>query len=216
MKTLLKYLKPYKWLVILTLFLAFLNTGFSLIDPIIFGKIVNLSSAYEQAGKLHQDFNADRFFTRFSWKNPGVINLLLFSVAVAMMSRIAKNFQDYFMNVVVQKFGAKVFTDGLQHAMKLPYEDFEDQRSGETLGILQKVRTDTEKFINYFINILFGVIVGVVIVFGYAAIFIHWSIPIVPGRNTSAHLDQQPANQKNKNHPEKHCKPNNLPRRFHN
>ena len=179
MKTLLKYLKPYKWLVILTLFLAFLNTGFSLIDPIIFGKIVNLSSAYEQAGKLHQDFAADRFFTRFSWKNPGVINLLLFSVAVAMMSRIAKNFQDYFMNVVVQKFGAKVFTDGLQHAMKLPYEDFEDQRSGETLGILQKVRTDTEKFINYFINILFGVIVGVVIVFGYAAIFIHWSIPIV-------------------------------------
>jgi ATP-binding cassette, subfamily B, bacterial len=179
MKILLKYLKPYKWLVTLTLFLAGLNIGFSLLDPIILGKIVNLSNDYVQARKLHNEFSADKFFTVFSWSHPGVINLLLLSVAVAMMSRIAKNFQDYFMNVVVQKFGAKVFTDGLQHAMKLPYQDFEDQRSGETLGVLQKVRTDTEKFINYFINVLFGVIIGVIFVFTYAAIWIHWSIPVV-------------------------------------
>jgi ATP-binding cassette, subfamily B, bacterial len=165
--------------VTLTLVLAGLNIGFSLLDPIIFGKIVNLSNDYVQARKMHNGFSADRFFTVFSWTHPGVINLLLLSVAVAMMSRIAKNFQDYFMNVVVQKFGAKVFTDGLQHAMKLPYQDFEDQRSGETLGVLQKVRTDTEKFINYFINVLFGVIIGVIFVFTYAAIWIHWSIPVV-------------------------------------
>ena len=163
----------------LTLVLAGLNIGFSLLDPIIFGKIVNLSNDYVQARKQHNDFSADKFFTVFSWVHPGVINLLLLSVAVDMMSRIAKNFQDYFMNVVVQKFGAKVFTDGLQHAMKLPYQDFEDQRSGETLGVLQKVRMDTEKFINYFINVLFGVIIGVIFVFTYAAIWIHWSIPLV-------------------------------------
>ncbi|HEY2649774.1 MAG TPA: ABC transporter ATP-binding protein [Puia sp.] len=179
MKILLTYLKPYKWLVGLTLFLAFLNTGFSLMDPIILGKIVNLSNDYVQANHLHQSFSSDQFFYAFSWKNPGVINLLLLSILVAMISRIAKNFQDYFMNVVMQKFGAKVFTDGLKQAMRLPYEDFEDQRSGETLGVLQKVRTDTEKFISYFINVLFGVIVGVIFVFTYAAIFIHWSIPIV-------------------------------------
>lgn len=179
MKILLVYLKPYRWLVTLTLFLAAINIGFSLFDPIIFGKIVNLSNEYVQARKLHRDFSADNYFTAFSWKHPGVINLLLLSVGVAMMSRIAKNFQDYFMNVVVQKFGAKVFTDGLQQAMKLPYQDFEDQRSGETLGILQKVREDTERFINYFMNVLFGVIIGVIFVFTYAAIWIHWSIPIV-------------------------------------
>ena len=179
MKILLTYLKPYKLLVGFTLFLASLNIGFSLFDPIIFGKIVNLSNEYVQARKLHQNFTADHFFTAFSWTHPGVINLLLLSIAVAMVSRLAKNFQDYFMNVVVQKFGAKVFTDGLQHAMKLPYQDFEDQRSGETLGILQKVREDTERFINYFMNVLFGVIIGVIFVFTYAAIWIHWSIPIV-------------------------------------
>ncbi len=179
MKTLLIYLKPYKWLVILTLFLAAVNTGFSLLDPIIFGRIVNLSNDYVQARKHHIPFSFSQFFTAFSWSRPGVINLLLLSIGVAMVSRIAKNFQDYFMNVVVQKFGAKVFTDGLQHAMKLPYQEFEDQRSGETLGILQKVRIDTEKFINYFINVLFGVIIGVAFVFIYAAIWIHWSIPLV-------------------------------------
>ncbi len=179
MKTLFKYLKPYKWLVGLTLLLAALNIGFSLFDPIILGKIVNLSNEYMQARKAHQVFTADRYFTHFSWKHPGVINLLLLSIGVAMVSRIAKNFQDYFMNVVIQKFGAKVFTDGLKHAMKLPYQEFEDQRSGETLGILQKVRIDTEKFMNYFINVLFGVIIGVAFVFVYAAIWIHWSIPVV-------------------------------------
>src|SRR6202043_2481403 len=118
------------------------------------------------------------FFWSFTFKSPGVVILLLASISVAMISRIAKNFQDYFLNVVIQKFGAKVFTDGLRHAMKLPYQDFEDQRSGETLSVLQKVRADTEKFMTYFINILFGVIVGVFFVMIYAAIWIHWSIPI--------------------------------------
>ncbi|HTQ27844.1 MAG TPA: ABC transporter ATP-binding protein [Puia sp.] len=179
MKILLGYLKPHKWLVLLTLMLAAINTGFSLFDPIIFGKIVNLSNEFILSRKAGHAYSFDRFFYTFSWKHPGVINLLLFSIGVAMVSRIAKNFQDYFMNVVVQKFGARVFTDGLKHAMKLPYQEFEDQRSGETLGILQKVRTDTEKFINYFINVLFGVIIGVAFVFVYAAIWIHWTVPLV-------------------------------------
>ena len=39
MKILLHYLKPYKWLVVLALVLAAVNIGFSLVDPIIFGKL---------------------------------------------------------------------------------------------------------------------------------------------------------------------------------
>ena len=176
MKILISYLKPYKWLVFFVLLLAALNTGFSLFDPIILGRLVNLASDYSQ----HADqYDARRFFSSFSWKSPGVLMLLLGSVSVAMVSRIAKNFQDYFLNVIIQKFGAKVFTDGLQHAMKLPYQDFEDQRSGETLSILTKVRTDVERFMNMFINVLLGILVGVVFVFVYAALFIHWYIPAV-------------------------------------
>ncbi len=175
MKILLGYLKPYKWMVILTLTLASINIGFSLIDPILLGKLINLANTHQTS---NPPFDWNRFFYSFSWSKPGVWFILICSISVAMISRIAKNFQDYFLNVIIQKFGAKVFTDGLQHAMKLPYQQFEDQRSGETLSILTKVRSDVEKFMINFINILFGVIVGVVFVFVYASIFIHWSIPI--------------------------------------
>ena len=178
MKILLHYLKPYKWLVGLTILLAGINTGFSLIDPILFGKLVNLANRFQQSLAMGKPISHEDFFNRFSWKEPGVWYILLGSITVAMVSRIAKNFQDYFLNVVIQKFGARVFTDGLQHAMKLPFQEFEDQRSGETLSILTKVRVDVEKFINYCINVLFGILVGVVFVFAYAAINIHWSIPL--------------------------------------
>jgi len=173
MKILLHYLKPHKWLVTLVLALAAINIGFSLVDPILFGKLINLANNKVNAPN---EFDWNRFFNSFSWKYPGVWFIVLCSISVAMISRISKNFQDYFLNVVIQKFGAKVFTDGLQHAMKLPYSEFEDQRSGETLSVLTKVRADVEKFMINFINILFGVLVGVLFVFVYAAIFIHWSV----------------------------------------
>src|SRR4051812_20859093 len=175
MKILLTYLKPYRWLVGLTLFLAAVNTAFSLFDPIILGKLVRLAGTYLNTPKGQRP--GTEWFTATT-PYYGVIWLLLASIGVAMVSRIAKNFQDYFLNVIIQKFGAKVFTDGLQHAMRLPYQEFEDQRSGETLSVLTKVRADTEKFMINFINILFGVLVGVVFVFVYAAIYIHWSIPV--------------------------------------
>lgn len=175
MKILIKYLKPYKWLVLLTLFLAAINMGFSLLDPIILGSLVRLAGNYQSNPELYPTW--DSFFTN---KEPyyGVLWLLLASIGVAMVSRIAKAFQDYFLNVIVQKFGANIFTVGLQHAMKLPYQEFEDQRSGETLSILTKVRADVERFINYLINVLFGIIIGVIFVFVYAALYIHWSVPL--------------------------------------
>jgi ATP-binding cassette subfamily B protein len=171
MKLLYGYLKPYKWLIALTMLLATVNTVFSLIDPIIFGKIIKLSQDINTRQDNGSPFGWDEFFS-------ATIMLLLMSMGTAMVSRIAKNMQDYFANVVIQKFGAKIFTDGLQHAMKLPYQEFEDQRSGETLSVLTKVRTDTEKFINYFVNALFAIVVGVVFVFVYASVYIHWSVPV--------------------------------------
>lgn len=175
MKVLLQYLRPYRLLVGLVLALAAINIGFSLMDPVIFGKLVNLANAHQSGvgGML-----SDEFFWSFSWSNPGVGALLLASITVAMISRLAKNFQDYFLNVVIQQFGARMFTDGLKHAMQLPYQEFEDQRSGETLSILQKVRTDTEKFMSGFVNVLFPVIVSIVFVSTVAA-RIHWSLPLI-------------------------------------
>jgi ATP-binding cassette subfamily B protein len=65
--------------------------------------------------------------------------------------------------------------------MRLPYQEFEDQRSGETLSILTKVRDDSEKFITNFINVFFGIIVSVIFVSVYA-FQLHWVImPVYTG-----------------------------------
>ncbi len=168
MKILLRYLKPHKGLVALVLLLAAINISFSLIDPIIFGKLIDL-------GYKYHDNSAD--YQPFWWGFAGpLLTLLGASIGVAMISRIAKAFQDYFLNVVTQKFGATVFTEGLQHAMGLPYQEFEDQRSGETLGILQKVRMDTEKFVASFVNVLFPVVIGIL----FVAIFAFQIHPLLP------------------------------------
>lgn len=182
MKLLLLYLKPYKWLVLLALFLAAINQSFSMLDPYFFGKVFDLflTHPYEKGYYENSRFvvTGPRTESEFLWGVAGYLGIL---IGVAMVSRIAKAFQDYFSNVIVQKFGARIFTDGLKHSMKLPFQDFEDQRSGETLSILTKVRTDTEKFIIAFINVLFAILVGIVFVSVYA-FSLHWSImPIYAG-----------------------------------
>jgi len=168
MKILLKYLKPYKWLVLLTLILAAVNQTFSLFDPMIFGKLIDYFAGHPHTTTDGVARNESQFIN-------GILLYLGLLVGTAMISRIAKAFQDYFSNVIIQKFGAKIFTDGLKRSMRLPYQDFEDQRSGETLSILTKVRTDTERFISNFINIVFGILVSVVFVCIYA-LKLHWSI----------------------------------------
>ena len=174
MKILLQYLKPYRPLVLLAFILAGINQTFSLFDPMIFGKLID---EFAKNPMLDQT-GAARTQSQFMW---GVSNMLLLLVGTAMVSRIAKAFQDYVVNVIIQKFGAALFTDGLKHSMQLPYQSFEDLRSGETLSILTKARTDCEKFIGYVVNVLFGIIVSVVFVSIYAT-RLHWSIiPIYMG-----------------------------------
>ena len=137
MKILFQYIKPFKSLVLLAFILAGINQTFSLFDPMIFGKLIDefaKNPIVDAAG--HHRTQSD-----FLW---GVSNMLLLLVGTAMVSRIAKAFQDYTVNVIIQKFGAALFTDGLKHSMQLPYQAFEDQRSGETLSILTKARADCE------------------------------------------------------------------------
>lgn len=177
MKILFKYIAPYKWLIALALLLAAINQTFSMLDPYFFGKLLDnygmhpFSKGYFDQNKQFV-ITGERTEEEFIW---GVLGYLGILVSVAMVSRIAKAFQDYFGNVVVQKFGAKIFTDGLEHSMQMPYQEFEGQRSGETLSVLTKVRTDTEKFIISFINVLFSIIVGIVFISIYS-FRLHWAI----------------------------------------
>ena len=173
MKLLYSYLRQYWKLIFLALFLAAINQIFSLLDPQIFRIVIDkYATKYEQ-------YSTGQFFK-------GVFVLLMAAVGVAFVSRVAKNFQDYYVNVITQKLGAQIYTDGVKHSLELPYQLFEDQRSGQTLSVLQKVRTDVERLISAIVNILFTTIVGVLFVTVYA-ISVHWliapvyfsSIPII-------------------------------------
>ena len=174
MKILIQYIKPFKGLVFLAFILAAVNQTFSLFDPMIFGKLIDGFAKNPFLDPAGNERSQAMFLK-------GVGNMLLLLVGTAMVSRIAKAFQDYTVNVIIQKFGAALFTDGLKHSMQLPYQAFEDQRSGETLSILTKARADCEKFISYVINVVFGIVVSVIFVSVYAT-RLHWSIiPIYIG-----------------------------------
>ncbi|MCX7878784.1 MAG: ABC transporter ATP-binding protein/permease [Ignavibacteria bacterium] len=162
MKLLLRYLREYRWLVFLTLLLASVNQIFSLLDPIILRFIID-----DYATKFDK-YTSSEFFK-------GVGFLLLIGIAAAFISRLARNFQDYYISLITQKLGAKIYADGIRHSLELPFEKFEDKRSGETLEILQKARTDVEKLITVSVNILFTTLVGIIFVTVYS-FTIHWII----------------------------------------
>jgi ATP-binding cassette, subfamily B, bacterial len=162
MNLLYQYSKHYWKLFVAALLLAATNQIFSLLDPLIFRHVID-----SYATKYHQ-YTQGQFV-----RGAGI--LLLAAVGVAFVSRVAKNFQDYFVNVIVQRLGARMYSDGIRHSLDLPYQVFEDQRSGETLGKLQKVRSDVERFITAAINVLFISLVGIVFVMIYA-FRVHWSI----------------------------------------
>ncbi len=154
------YLKPHRALAVLALLLAGASQILALLDPVIFGKIID-GYAVARPGMADDERVA------------GVLRLLGLAVIVAVLSRGAKALQEYATRLVVQRFGTQIFNDGLRQVLRLKYQEFEDLRSGETLSLLQKLRADCERFINTFINTVFAAIVGMGFLCWYA-VTTHW------------------------------------------
>ncbi len=155
-----KYVRPLRWWVALSLLLAGTAQILTLVDPLIFGIIIDRYA-------LNPDNKPDDVLIR------GALGWLLVAAAVALAARIARTFQDYVLALVVQKFGMQVFNDGLRQTLKLSFQEFEDRSSGESMAMLQKVRSDTERFITASVNILFSSIVGFGFLLWYG-ITTHW------------------------------------------
>ncbi len=175
MKIFYHYLKQHKSLLFLALVLASINQCFSLCDSIITGKLIN------KFGTPHDSDINGHFWQTGATFNEFATNILFWlglSIGAAMLSRIAKNFQDYFTNIVIQRTSANMYTDGVKKTLSLPFQDFEDQRSGETLGRLQKLKSDTERFITLFITLIFQSVIGIVFVMIYAISIDWWLGPL--------------------------------------
>lgn len=148
MKILWKYLQPQQWLIVVSLLLAGVSQLLSLVDPLIFGKIID-EYATHPGNRPENELVT------------GVLWWLGIAIGVALLARVAKAFQEYYTRLAVQQFGMQLFNEGLKQTLRLSFQEFEEQRSGETLSVLQKVRSDTQQFINSFINILFSSVVGI-------------------------------------------------------
>ena len=148
MKTLWKYLRPHRSLVFLSLLLAGAAQLLSLFDPVIFGKIIDKYAGNKNDLSQHDLIN-------------GVLYWLSIAFGIAILSRLCKAVQEYITRKTVAGFGMNIFNDGLKQTLRLSFQEFEESRSGTTLSVLQKVKTDAERFINSFINVLFSSLVGV-------------------------------------------------------
>lgn len=153
------YLRPHGRLALLALLLAATSQILALIDPIIFGRIIDDYAIVPPGGD--SPMTSDE-------RVRGVLTLLGLAVVVAVLSRLAKALQEYVTRLVVQKLGTHIFNDGLRQVLRLRFQEFEDLRSGETLSLLQKVRSDAERFINAFINTVFAALVGIGFLTWYA------------------------------------------------
>lgn len=162
MKIFWNYLEPYKWPALLSLVLAALAQALGFLDPIIFGKIID-NYALHPGNKTEDELVS------------GVLWMLLLAVGIALAARLARTFHEFLLKQVVQKFGKNVFDDGLKQTLRLSYQEFEEQRSGETLSVLQKTKRDTENFLTSFINIVFSTLVGLAFLV-YYAVTKHWAL----------------------------------------
>lgn len=165
MKILLSYLKKHKYTVLLALLMTAINQSFSLVEPLITGKIVDNYIVKRDLFSRHE------YFT-------GVLTLVGLSIGAALLSRIANNFQDYYTITVAQKTGAEMYADGMKHSLAMPFYEFEEQRSGEKIGILQRVRSDSENFIKSSINVTFMALFGIIFVCAYSFL-ISYKVTIV-------------------------------------
>lgn len=155
MNVLWKYLKPHRILIFYSLLLAAGAQLLNLLDPVIFGKII------------------DRYATN-KYNLPenellsGITYWLLIALGIAVAAKLFKAGQDYITRKTVARFGMHVFNDGLKQTLRLSFQEFEESRSGTTLSVLQKVKTDAERFINSFINVLFSSFIGVCFLLWYS------------------------------------------------
>ncbi len=156
MKLLYSYLRRYWGLVALALVLAAINQVFSLLDPLIFRHVID-----EYATRF-SEYTTEQFFR-------GVSLLLAAAVGVAFVSRVAKNFQDYFINVITQRLGARALLGRHPRTRSsCPTRCSRTSAAARRWASSRRCARDVEKLIAIAINMLFTSLVGIVFVMIYA------------------------------------------------
>lgn len=170
MKLLLHYLSRYKHEIFLALLLTCIGQVFNFLNPYFLGHL--LIDPFAEKAKYFRSNGMERQFYR------GITLGIVLIFAGSTITWISHTFKDYIINRVIQKFGAALYSDVQRHTLSLPFKDFEDQRSGEILSVLQRARGDSENFMYKFVNVLFTAIIGVTVVTVIAIQLTIW-LPVI-------------------------------------
>lgn len=116
MSFIFSYFKNYKAILLFTLFLATVNQVFSLLDPQVLRWLIDTYVTN------YQEYTQQEFVR-------GIFLGAVALISVAMISRIAKTFEDYFVSIMTQKIGMQLYQHAIRHIFALPYRSFEEQQS---------------------------------------------------------------------------------------
>ncbi len=162
MSLILSYLRKHRKLLRLSILLATINQVFSLVWPQTFRILI------DQYVNMIPEHTAQ---TYMAW----LIKRSLVGIWAAMVSRLAKTFQDYYVNLMSQTIGSRVYAQWVNHAFSLPYRTFEDRQSWALLDKLLKARNDIQKLLTSMIDTVFLTSIGMLIVIVYA-FWVHWIV----------------------------------------
>jgi ABC-type multidrug transport system fused ATPase/permease subunit len=144
----LKYINPYKIRFFVTFLCILLGIGFSLIQPLILGKL--LTSLFEK------NFNS-------------VISCVKYVVILFIFQAVVGAFQNYLFSFLTENINYDFKRDMYKKILDLPVKAFDEMRTGE---FISRLHGDTSAVANILTNRLLSIIVDVLkVVFIGIAVF---------------------------------------------
>lgn len=136
-----QFVRPDKRVVVGIVILLVINNGFSLVEPYLFKVVID---------KYLLHLNDLTVWPNQAVFMQGLTRLLMLWVGVAFVSRVAKNFQDYFTVMVSDRTGIRVFSHSFQHVLGLSMDYHESKKTGEVMRKLTKAREDITRLVKVF------------------------------------------------------------------
>ncbi len=162
MRTLWPYLWKHRRSLFLALAMATVNQLCLMLDPLILRYILDYYALRAKETALH-------VFVK------GISLGVLAMLASVFAAWIAKTIQLAAVQRVGHTVSSDIFTDGIRLSLRLPFLQFEQRRSGEMVGGLERLRWTVDQFVGSMINRVFASLLGVAFVLVYAS-RVHWVI----------------------------------------
>jgi ATP-binding cassette, subfamily B, bacterial len=164
MRIIIGYIKKFWIIILIASGLALLSRVAAFSEPYVFKVIIDKYLRASSLDTLRDDFQR-------------VVILLAVAFGLTTFSRFAAHTGHYFTMKLAKTVGRNIYKDSLKHSMMMPYNYFENNRSGEILSKLQVAKGNIEAFITGLIAYQFSLLIGLIFIIVYAY-FVYW--PIAP------------------------------------